>query len=242
MLFVLVFFAGTIAGFLNVVAGGGSMITLPILTTLGMGIDVANGTNRIAILLQNLVAIHRFRKKKVLNMKTAFFLSLPSLFGAILGSFVAIQIEKDLLERLVGILLLTMAVFLVWKPKLWLEERKGSKNTLLKILVFFLIGIYGGFIQAGVGFLLILGITLMEGTDLVKTNAIKVFIVAVYTIFSILIFLVGKKVDLIAGAILSFGNMTGAIFGAKFTIEKGANWIRWIVFLAVVISSIRYIF
>jgi len=242
MVFILVFFAGAIAGFLNVVAGGGSMITLPMLTTLGMGIDVANGTNRIAILLQNLVAIHRFKKKNLLNMKRAFLLSIPTLLGAILGSFIAIQIERNLLERVVGIMLLTMAVFLVWKPKLWLEERKSSENVFLKALIFFLIGIYGGFIQAGVGFLLILGITLMEGTDLVKTNAIKVFIVAVYTVFSLLIFLIGRKVDLLAGTVLSLGNMTGAALGAKFAVEKGSNWIRWIVFFAVVISSIRYIF
>ncbi|AAD35463.1 MULTISPECIES: sulfite exporter TauE/SafE family protein [Thermotoga] len=239
---VLVFLGGILAGFLNVLAGGGSMITLPILTALGLGIDVANGTNRIAIILQNLVAIERFKAKKVLKIKEAILVALPAIVGAILGSSIAVQIEKEMLQKIVGVIFLVMAVSLVWKPRIWLEDRFVKRNWVLIYIVFFLIGIYGGFIQAGVGFLLMPAIALLLGYELVKTNAVKVFIVASYNIISLVIFILNGKVNFLYGFILALGNMTGAWLAATFSIKKGANWVRWIVFTAVIVVGIRYVF
>ncbi|AJG40441.1 MULTISPECIES: sulfite exporter TauE/SafE family protein [Thermotoga] len=241
MLF-LAFLGGILAGFLNVMAGGGSMITLPILTALGLGIDVANGTNRIAIILQNLVAIERFRSKNVLKAKEALLVSIPTIAGALVGSSVAVQIEKEVLQRIVGVIFLVMAFSLVWKPKIWVEDREVKRNWILIYIVFFLIGIYGGFIQAGVGFLLIPAIALLLGYELVKTNAVKVFIVASYNLVSLIIFFLNGKVNVPYGLVLAFGNMTGAWIAASFSVKKGARWVRWIVFAAVIVVGIRYVF
>lgn len=105
-----------------------------------------------------------------------------------------------------------------------------------------MIGIYGGFIQAGVGFLLIPAIALLLGYELVKTNAVKVFIVASYNLVSLIIFFLNGKVNVPYGLVLAFGNMTGAWIAASFSVKKGARWVRWIVFAAVIVVGIRYVF
>ncbi|PLV59113.1 sulfite exporter TauE/SafE family protein [Thermotoga sp. KOL6] len=236
------FLGGILAGFLNVMAGGGSMITLPILTALGLSIDVANGTNRIAIILQNLVAIERFKAKKMLKMNEAFLVSIPAIGGALLGSSIAVQINKDLLQKIVGVIFLIMAISLIWKPRIWVEDRETKRNWMLIYIAFFLIGVYGGFIQAGVGFLLMPAITLLLGYELVKTNAIKVFIVASYNLIALVIFILNGKVNFLYGFVLALGNMTGAWLAANLSIKKGSEWVRWIVFIAIVIAGIKYIF
>ncbi|ABV33926.1 MULTISPECIES: sulfite exporter TauE/SafE family protein [Pseudothermotoga] len=241
MLYILIFLSGIASGFLNVVAGGGSLITLPLLTMLGMGIDIANGTNRIAILLQNIVAVRNFHKNRVLPVKTALLYAVPAAIGSIVGTAIVVDISKDLLKKIVGVVLLIMAVFLLSKPKMWTEERKKSVNVFLTAFVFFCIGVYGGFIQAGVGFFFIFFTATFLGFDLVRNNALKVFIVLAYTPISLLIFVLNGKVEPLAGLILGLGSMLGASMGARFAIKKGANWLRFIVFAAVIVSGISYL-
>lgn len=241
MTFLIVFGAGIAAGFLNVVAGGGSLITLPILTFTGMGIDVANGTNRIAILMQNIVAVNRFKKSKVLNLKIGLLLGIPAVLGSTFGSLTAVEINRDLLQKIVGLVLIAMAFFLIWKPKLWISERHLKPNPIVLFITFFGIGFYGGFIQAGVGFFFIFFIALLLGYDLVRTNAMKVLIILFYTPVALIIFLLNGKVDLLSGILLGFGNMVGAVLGAKFTVEKGSRWLRYIVFCAVIVSAVKYL-
>lgn len=240
-LYVLTYFVGIAAGFLNVVAGGGSTLTLPMLTFLGLGIDVANGTNRIAILLQNIVATRQFKKGKVDVLRRSLILAIPATIGAIVGSLVVVQIDRNMLQKIVGVLLLIMAIFMVFKPNIWEKGivRKG-KSKWLSYFVFFGVGIYGGFIQAGVGFLFIAALVLVEGFNLIKTNAAKVTIIAIYTVASLTIFVANGKVNWFVGFVLAAGNMTGAVFGTKFTILKSTKWIRYIVFVAIIASAVKF--
>ncbi|SDC69805.1 sulfite exporter TauE/SafE family protein [Geotoga petraea] len=241
MLYFFVFLGGILSGFINVNAGGGSLITLPLLNFLGLPLDVANGTNRIGILFQNVTSVSKFKKEKVLDFKRALFLAIPTTIGAILGSNLVVEIDKDMLKPIVGIILLIMSVFIIWKPKVWVEQKDVKANNFVSFIVFFAIGIYGGFLQAGVGFFFIIALVMLEGYDLLKTNAIKVFLVMVYTAFSLLIFALNGKVDLIAGLFLAAGSSLGAYFGSKFAIKRGSNWIRFIVFAMVIISAIVYL-
>jgi uncharacterized membrane protein YfcA len=159
-----------------------------LLNFLGLPLDVANGTNRIGILFQNVTSVSKFKKEKVLDFKRALFLAIPTTIGAILGSNLVVEIDKDMLKPIVGIILLIMSVFIIWKPKVWVEQKDVKANNFVSFIVFFAIGIYGGFLQAGVGFFFIIALVMLEGYDLLKTNAIKVFLVMVYTAFSLLIF------------------------------------------------------
>ncbi|MEN3008816.1 sulfite exporter TauE/SafE family protein [Pseudothermotoga sp.] len=241
MLYFLVFLSGIASGFLNVVGGGGSLITLPLLTLLGMDLSVANGTNRIAILLQNITAVRSFHKDRVLPVKLSLLCAIPATIGSILGSYVVINIPQLLLKRIVGALLLMMAFFIVARPSMWTGNQKVRFNVPLVTLIFFGIGFYGGFIQAGVGFFFVFFTAILLGLDLVRNNALKVFIVLLYTPFSLLIFLLNGKVQILAGLVLGVGSMLGAWFGAKFAVKKGIDWLRYILLASVIVSGVSYL-
>ncbi len=242
LIYVAVYAVGIVAGFMNVLAGGGSMLTLPMLTFLGLNVGVANGTNRVAILLQNIVAAERFKKKKVNVLKRSLILAIPATLGAVLGSNLAVHMNQDLFKKVIGVLFMIMAIFLVWKPRVW-EKGVGlpKRWRWLVYPLFFCVGIYGGFIQAGVGFLFIISLVFAEGMDIIKTNAAKVTIVAVYTVASLAIFVVNGKVAWLAGLTLAAGNVTGAIFGTHFAVLKGAKWVRYVLFVAVIASVVKFL-
>lgn len=241
LLYLLLFLSGIGAGFVNVLAGGGSMITLPVLTLLGLDISVANGTNRVGILLQNVIATRNFRKGNVLSLKEGFLLALPATIGAIFGTFTVLNIDKNILEKIIGFIFLFMSIFILYEPKVWEEGRKVKKNYLVSFIIFFLIGFYGGFIQAGVGFFLIASLVFIEGNNIIKTNALKVFIVLCYTSFSFVIFLLNGKVDILKGLVLALGAMLGAKIGTNAALKSGAKFVRFIVFIMIIISAIKYI-
>ncbi|MDI3471836.1 MAG: uncharacterized protein PWQ20_267 [Thermotogaceae bacterium] len=240
LIYILVLLTGVAAGFLNTVAGGGSLLSLPILTFLGLGIDVANGTNRIAILMQNIAATYRFRKSGINVSKEIFQLGIPTLFGAALGATIAINLNKELLEKVIAVILIVLAILLVFRPKMWSgKEPKKEIPKIAQYLVFFGLGVYGGFIQAGIGFFLITAIVLVKGFDLVRTNAVKVGVIALYTVLSLIIFFIGGKVDLLLGLVLGVGNSLGGILGAQFSVKKGSKWIRIILFATVTFSALK---
>ncbi|MBC7121668.1 MAG: sulfite exporter TauE/SafE family protein [Pseudothermotoga sp.] len=240
-MYFLVFLSGIASGFLNVVGGGGSLITLPLLTLLGMDLSIANGTNRIAILMQNITAVRSFYKDKVLPVKLSLLCAIPATIGSIAGTYVVVNIPQTLLKKIVGVLLLVMAFFIIAKPSMWSGQKKERLNVALIVLAFFGIGFYGGFIQAGVGFFFVFFTAVLLGLDLVKNNALKVFIVLLYTPFSLLIFLLNGKVQPLAGVILGAGSMIGAQLGAKFAVKKGVNWLRYILLATVVASGVSYL-
>ncbi len=229
---------GLAAGFINTTAGGGSMLTLPLLMFLGLPANVANGTNRIAILLQNIIGVNTFRQKKVLDLKTDYKLAIPAVVGSIAGALFAVEIDPQILKKIIAALMVVMFFIVVLKPEIWVKEHAGTasaKPTVLQYIIFFFIGFYGGFIQLGVGFLLLAGLVLGSGYDLVKANAVKVLIVLLYTVFSLGVYFLNKQVDLWAGLILSAGNMGGAWLGATFAVKGGAKYIRYVLIAALVI-------
>jgi uncharacterized protein len=229
---------GLVAGFINTTAGGGSTLALPLLIFLGLPANVANGTNRVAILLQNVIGVHTFHKKKVLDFKADYRLAIPAILGSLVGAFIAVEINHDVLKKIIAGLMVLMLLIVVLKPEVWINEHAGevaARPTALQYFIFFLIGIYGGFIQMGVGFLLLAGLVLGCGHNLVKANAVKVFIVLIYTIFSIGIFMYHDQVNWIAGLILATGNMCGAWLGVHFAVKGGAKYVRYVLILALMV-------
>jgi len=229
---------GLAAGFINATAGGGSMLSLPLLMFLGLPANVANGTNRVAILFQNVVGVSTFRQKKVLDLSADFRLVLPALAGSVIGALVAVEMNVLLLEKVIAGLMVVMLLMVVLKPGAWVAEHaKDSRPrpTLLQYILFFFIGLYGGFIQMGVGFFLLAGLVLGCGHNLVKANAIKLYIVLVYTIFTIGIFMYYNQINWLAGLILAVGNMAGAWLGVHFAVKGGAKYVRYVLILALII-------
>ena len=240
LFFILV--AGVFAGFVNVVAGGGSLITIPVLIFAGLPPAAANGTNRIAILSQNIIAVNRFRRKGFFPVKAGILLGLAAAAGAVAGSLIAVEMSGELFKKILsGVMILVLILTLT-------GNRGGKRNSNeihhmpWLIPVFFLVGIYGGFIQAGVGFIIIAAFSLIGGTGLITTNAAKVLIVLVYTVPSLIIFIVNGHVVWPAGLILAAGNSCGALLGAKLSIEKGDAWIKAVLAVTVTAMAVKLFF
>ncbi len=237
-----IFFVGIISGFFNTIGGGGSLLVLPFLSFLGMDVAVANGTNRLAIVLQSIAGADAYRRKGVLCLRTALPLAGMTTIGSVLGTFLAISIDRQYLNLSVAALISLMAVLLVCKPEMWERQHSPRLSKTGVFLVFFAIGIYGGFIQAGVGFFLTWGLALAVGVDLVRGNAIKMVIVGLYNVISLGIFYWNGMVDIPVGLIMAGGSIVGAVIGARFAVAKGNTWIRWILAAVVIVSAVKMVF
>jgi uncharacterized membrane protein YfcA len=240
-LYPLVIAGGFAAGFINTLAGSGSLITLPILIFLGLPPHIANGTNRVAITLQNAVAVGRFRQADLLDFRHGLYLAIPAVLGGIVGAQIAVGIDEDFLRKAIGALMVVMLVVMFFRPRRWLEGRQEIRNKrpgLLQFVVFFAIGVHGGFIQAGVGIFLLAGLVLSAGYDLVRGNAVKLLIILCFTVIALAIFAYNDQVDWITGLILAIGNMSGAWVGTLVAVRKGAPLVRWILMAAVLCSGI----
>lgn len=233
----LLILVGFVVGFVNTIAGGGSLLSLPLLIFLGLPPSVANGTNRVAIVIQTFMATMGFRSKKVHTFPFNTYLGISAFFGAIIGANIAVDINENLFNKILAIIMVTVLLIILFKPKVKVEdlnERLTGKYLWLGIIVFFILGIYGGFINAGIGFLIILYLHFVHHMNLVRTNATKVFVVFVYSLSALVVFILNDKVDFVVGLVLAVGNATGAWISSRLSVRKGDGFIR--IFLLIMIG------
>jgi uncharacterized membrane protein YfcA len=239
---------GLLAGVINTLAGTGSAITLPILMLLLADDAVmANGTNRVGIALGTIVAVCTFRRSGVLRTGGLGWLVVPAIVGGALGAVIATVQSKDTMTWVILIAMVMSLILVLVRPNRWLHEDHHAApdhKTLGTVIVFFGLGMYGGFIQLGVGVLLLTALVLSAGYTLVRANAIKVLIVFVFILPSLIVFAWQGQVNWTIGLIMASGQMTGAYLAARFAAHHPqANvWIRrlLIVMIVVAIAKISY--
>lgn len=237
---IILFIIGTLAGFINVTAGGGSTLTLPALIFMGLDSAVANGTNRIAIFVQNISAIYSFKKENYQEFPLSLRLSLFTLPGAVTGAIIATKVGDTLFQHILGIVMILVVLSLVIpRKKIEVELDKKGKTNPVVYLAMFGIGFYGGFIQVGVGFLLMASLHYLMRLSLVYVNMHKVFIVFIYTIPALLIFIVTGNVNWKLGLSLAVGNAFGAWWAAKLSVKRGEKLIKAALLIAVVLMSLK---
>ncbi len=232
--------SGLLVGFINTLAGGGSIISLSILMFLGLPANVANGTNRVAIFIQNIAAVGSFKQQKVLDHKKAIWLAIPATIGSVIGAWIAVDLNEEIIEKAIAIVMLIMMIVILYKPQRWLkgkEELQNKKISIGQIILFFFIGIYGGFLHMGVGYALLAGIVLGAGYDLVKANAIKVLIIFIWSPVILLVFLINGQVNLYYGLILSIGNVIGALIASRLAVKQGAGFVRWVIIVIILLTA-----
>lgn len=236
----LLFAVGSAAGFINVNAGGGSTLTLPVLIFMGLDATVANGTNRIAILFQTTSAVYSFKREKYQHFNVSLKLALFTLPGAIAGALLSIRISDQLFETILGIVMIGIIVTMIFpnKKREYLENLEGRQSWLVYAAMIG-VGFYGGFIQVGVGFILMAALNHLMKLNLVYVNMHKVFIILIYTLPAILIFALTDNVNWKYGIILSVGTSFGAWWGAKLSVKKGDKLIRSVLAVAVFIMSLK---
>lgn len=242
-LYLVVVAVGIVAGIINTLAAGGSLLTLPVLMALGLPPNMANGTNRIAIFLQNVVGVRQFHKEKVMDFPSGFKVGIPAAAGAIAGAFIAVNLNDEVMNLAIAGVMILVFFLILLKPNRWINSHETHPPIpyWVQVIVFFFVGVYGGFIQAGVGFFLLTSLVLGSGFELVKANALKLLIILLYTPLALLIFFMNGDVNLWLGLVLAVGNMTGAWIGTKIAVKWGAVLIRYFVLVAILVASTKLI-
>jgi hypothetical protein len=233
---------GIIAGFVNVVAGGGSLLSLPLLIFLGLPETVANGTSRLAILMQSITAVTAFHRAGRIDRALLARYTPPALVGAVVGAFAASQLADDSFRGILGWVMLGCAGFVAINPQLGSgadgTARAPRSSSLWVWPTLLVVGLYGGAVQAGVGYLALAGLVLLLRVDLVQANVLKTVLVGVYTPIALAIFVWQGQVDLWFGVLLSVGQAIGGWLGAAQTLRRGERFLRFMLALVVLASGL----
>lgn len=238
----LLFGVGAFAGVLNVIAGGGSFLTVPLLIFLGLPATVANGTNRLAIITQNIGASWSFHRRGLLPSDWLLLAAPASVIGALLGTIAAVRIGDLAFQRVLAVSMVAITAWTLWHrtspaPGGGSAPPSGSRRWAY-MAGFFLVGLYGGFIQAGVGFM-VLALTTAGGLDLIRGNAVKVTLLLVFTPLALLVFAASGKVDWPMAVMLATGNYVGGLVGVRVQVLKGHAWVRNVVTAAIVVFAVK---
>tara|TARA_B100002052_G_C15753499_1_gene538902 strand:+ start:163 stop:903 length:741 start_codon:yes stop_codon:yes gene_type:complete len=232
-------FCGLLSGAINTLAGGGSLITLPMMIFLGLPPTIANGTNRVQLIFQNIFAVYGFKTKGISNFKFSSYLSISALLGSIIGAYIAIDFNENDFKKLLSIIMILVMFSILLKNKRETIEINKIKNKWLSILIFFFIGIYGGFIHAGVGFLMILTLSKINYLKIAHSNSIKVFVALIFSTAAFLIFLYEGKVNWIYGINIGIGSALGGFFASRWSYNKSDKKFRYFLSLIILIMAIR---
>ena len=230
--------AGCAAGFLNVMAGGGSLLTLPVLLLAGLPAPVANGTLRVSIVAQNLVAFNTFRRHGFAELREALWLSLFACAGALGGASVGVRISGPWFDRIVVLTMVVVTLLIMRGKKNQAPVELSPGRRRLGYAALVLAGFWGGFIQVGVGFLLMPALHRILGMDLVRVNMYKVVIILPYTLLALAIFAWQSEILWLVGLALAVGNSAGGWLGARLTVAKGEKLIRAVFLVAVAAMAI----
>jgi len=238
-----VFFSGLVAGFINVVAGGGSLLTLPVLIFLGLPAAAANATNRVGILLQNVVASSTFHRQGLLETRLGLRLMLAAVPGAVLGTLVAVDMNDRLFRWvLVGVMLLVLVSIIrrrrAFGPGSISVEPAGEPNQLALYASFFFIGFHSGFIQAGVGFVIIAALSSFGGLGLVRSNGVK-FCILLIQVLSLGIFAAMGSVHWLWGLTLASGTMIGGWAGVRWQVKTSEVWVYRILVVSIIVFALK---
>lgn len=236
---------GILAGIVNTLAGGASVFILSTLLFFGVPANIANGTNRLGIFVQNLAGTITFQKSGLLDIPSSLIYVIPAIIGAIVGAWIATDISQQSLEYIMaGVMAITLYPILK-KPNSSAKANflSKKKSTVLTILLFFAIGFYGGFIQAGIGLLIIVALSKVVNLSIIRSNAIKMLIILIYTLPVFIIFIYNDLVDWPIAIWLAVGQVIGTSLAAKFFVKhpKANIWVKWLLVSMIVIAIVKII-
>ncbi|HJL14229.1 MAG TPA: sulfite exporter TauE/SafE family protein [Sandaracinaceae bacterium LLY-WYZ-13_1] len=234
--------AGVAAGFINTMAGGGSLLTLPALMLLGLPANVANGTNRLAVVTQSLSGALAFHRAGKLHTEAALPVAAPTIAGAVCGATAAAWTPVAYLEPILLGTLVVMALLMVVRPRAVLadpgEEPRHPWKSARALLGLFGAGLYGGYVQAGVGFVLLAVLGGALRYDAVRANALKLVCTLLFGVAALAVYVAAGQVRWVPAAVLAVGTVVGAQLGVRFAVKAKAKVLRAIIFVLVVASCV----
>ena len=239
---VILLFVGLAAGVINTLAGGGSAFTLPVLIFLGLPPSVANGTNRIVIVIQSLIGALGYKSKGISTFPFNIYLGISASFGAVIGALIAIEIDEKLFNRILAIVIITIGVLIITNNKKLdskLIEKINGKYLFFSLIIFFFLGIYGGFLNAGIGIVIMFILNRYNGLDLVKTNATKVVLITIYSSIALIVFAYNNSINWEKGLWMSLGTIYGAWWSSRWSVKKGDKVIKIVMLIMITIIAIK---
>lgn len=232
--------AGFLAGGINTVAGGGSNLTLPVLMMLGLPADMANGTNRVGIWLQCLAGVRAFDRHEALPRTAVVPVFVPTLSGGLVGALLAVVLPNLYLKPVLLICILVMAVVMLVKPEVIAPPpgtaARSPAESKLAWWGLFGAGVYGGFVQAGVGFILLAVLTAGLRYDLLRANALKMSCALAFTTVALGVFIVFGKVHWLPGLVLAAGATVGAWLAVRIAVKVSHLTLRRILFVLTLVA------
>lgn len=239
---ILLFLIGVVVGFINIISAGGSLLSLPALIFFGIPSTMANGTNRVAIIIQNLSAMVEFYKKGMINWRLSLLLAIPAVIGSLIGAQYAITLPEDIFNRILAIVMITVLILMFTKPHQFIKSEKTAlttKKIIALMIIFLVIGFYGGFIQAGVGFLIIATLTIfLHKMPLVEMHSVKTVVIAIYLICSLIVFISYDQIHWGYALVLALGGGVGGWAGSRFAIRIPEFWLKWTMIIIISLMAI----
>lgn len=236
---ILLLVSGVIVGIINTLGGGGSVISMALFMAMGLPVNVANGTNRIAVVLQNLSSTLTFIRKRMLDIKSGLLLSIPAIIGNILGSMVAMEVDDTTFRVCLSVVLAVILIYLIFdrqRPHL----HTGHSLTIRwwHYIWFLVVGFYGGYIYIGLGFL-ILAVTIWTmKLDIITANVLKGCVIFLSTPFALAVFMINGQVDYGVGLLHGAGNIIGAVLASHWAIGWGVKFVKIFTLVVIVVSFI----
>lgn len=237
---ILLILSGIAVGFINTLAGGGTIISISTFMAMGLPIITATGTNRIPVMMQNLVASIVFQKKKMYKMKEAIRFSFPVMIGAIIAAQFTTMLTSAVFSIIFTFGLIIFLILLFYKPEAWGRtiRQNGIKIKPIHYLVLFVIGLYAGSIYVGMGYMVLGVLVIALGFDLIQANAIKNFMALVVAPVSIIPFILTSNVDYRMGLVHGIGNIIGAYIASRYALKLGVKFIKQLLIVMVIGSMI----
>jgi len=239
---VLLILAGFMVGIINTLAGSGTIISYSLFMLFGLNAQFANGTIRLGVIMQTLASTLTFKRQGVLEIKKGIIFGIPITLGSIVGAQIAVSISYVYFEKILAAVMLSMLFFIFYNPMRWIQGKKSlteKKPNFWQMLLYFVIGAYGGFVHIGVGIFLLAALVLNGGYDLVRANALKNFVVFMYSPFALAVYIYSGQIHYAMGLISAIGNVFGGIVASQFAVNKGATFIRWFLVVIIIVYSAK---
>ncbi len=243
--YILLFFGGLLTGVINTLAGNGSAITLSLLIFFGFPADVANATNRIGALAQTVSAVGSLRRtpRTLFLFANAKWYLIPSILGSVLGAFIAVEVNAEILRLVIGFFMLFLLFTMLYKPQKWQKATDVyvKRKTALQWIIIFLIAVYGGFIQMGIGIMLLSVLVLVSKYSLRDANIIKLLLAFLFVLPAFFVFLYSGDMAWLPGIALAIGQTIGAIVGARYILflPKANLYVKWLLIVILTVSSAK---
>lgn len=235
---------GLLTGFINTLAGGGSLLTLPFLIFLGLDAPIANGTNRLGIFFQTLVGGVMLQRETRMSLRGSGWYFVPAVAASITGALLAVEIDDKMMRIIIGVVMVLMLIPLMVNNRKWLATTSNpdhKRNRPLLVFIFTAIGFYGGFIQAGSGIFLLSALVLVANYTLPHANVLKNLIIACYTLPALVVFFINDQIHWPFGLLLMAGQMTGSWAAAKYAgkSKNAAKVIRILLIVMVIVGAAK---